>query len=449
LWYPDQYAWYFGASRRELKRMVKAQPELKTLKAFRQFLITQTDEGNILRQESVSMVPVFFLDIHAEHRILDMCAAPGSKTAQLLEALHLSAGDEKLPTGLVIANDADRERANMLVHRTKTLGSPALLVTHYEAQFFPNIFHPDTHSPLLYDRILCDVPCSGDGTMRKNPELWRSWHLGAGLNIHPLQLLILQRACTLLAPGGRLVYSTCSFNPLEDEAVIAHILHTHPDFELVDCSLQLPSLRRREGMTKWAVCDPETKVWYHQYVDVPPEKRNKFPHSLFPPSNEIIRTSLSRCMRLFPHDQDSGGFFIAVLTKHPSTTIIPSIITTTTTSSINTLDSFSSVVTSTTTTTTSSPSSSSISVSSTTNSSSSTVLSLISSEQLLSVQNENDILVVTDVQSNDPSVFNSSSFSSSQQSKKQKCMYTLLSFMKRFFIYFDNYQFCLIYHSDI
>jgi tRNA (cytosine34-C5)-methyltransferase len=319
-WYPEQYAWYFAASRRALKRMVKARPELKTLKAFRQFLVTQTEEGNILRQESVSMVPAFFLDVRAEHRVLDMCAAPGSKTAQLLEALHLSAGDDCLPTGLVVANDADRERAHMLVHRTKALGSPSLLVTHYEAQSFPNIFHPDTHLPLLYDRILCDVPCSGDGTVRKNPDLWRSWHLGAGLTMHPLQLLIMHRACALLSCGGRLVYSTCSFNPLEDEAVVAHTLSTHPEFELVDCSMQIPTLQRRQGLTQWAVCDPETRVWYHTHDDVPPEKRNKFPASLFPPSNDTIRMSLARCMRLFPHDQNSGGFFIAVLTKRIATT---------------------------------------------------------------------------------------------------------------------------------
>ena len=77
--------------------------------------------------------------------------------------------------------------------------------------------------PILFDRILCDVPCSGDGTIRKAPDIWRRWTPGNGNGLHPLQLRIALHACQMLKVGGRLVYSTCTFNPVEDEAVVAEV----------------------------------------------------------------------------------------------------------------------------------------------------------------------------------------------------------------------------------
>lgn len=107
-----------------------------------------------------------------------MCAAPGSKTSQLLEALYIRRdtngrplpvlGNE-FPTGLVVANDADNRRGHMLAHRLKPLGSPNFIVVNHDGQFFPKI--ADTAEAgrpkfMLFDRVLCDVPCTGDGTMR-------------------------------------------------------------------------------------------------------------------------------------------------------------------------------------------------------------------------------------------------------------------------------------------
>ena len=90
---------------------------------------------------------------------------------------------------------------------------------------------------LKFDRILCDVPCSGDGTLRKNFTLWKNFNSHMGHALHPLQLEILERAFALLKKGGRLVYSTCTFNPIEDEAVVAAALSRHiKQIELVDVS---------------------------------------------------------------------------------------------------------------------------------------------------------------------------------------------------------------------
>merc|ERR1719424_615631 len=91
---------------------------------------------------------------------------------------------------------------------------------------------------LRFDRILCDVPCSGDGTLRKAPDLWRRWSDGLGLGVHRMQFNVLTRGLQMLVPGGRLVYSTCSMNPIEDEAVVANaLLDLGPDtYSLVDVS---------------------------------------------------------------------------------------------------------------------------------------------------------------------------------------------------------------------
>lgn len=218
VWYPNSLGWYLRAGKSELKTRGNM------FAKFRAFLMAQYDQGNLNRQEAVSMIPPLLLDVQPHHNVLDMCAAPGSKTAQLLEGLHGGVNytdNFKTPSGMVVANDADTKRAYLLVHQLKRYGSSAFLVTTHDGQQFPNIYkktaggegeqqtdaaatmaaaaaapaaapvvasvtdpaaaagafnNPDSTlygSELVqFDRILCDVPCSGDGTMRKNINLW-------------------------------------------------------------------------------------------------------------------------------------------------------------------------------------------------------------------------------------------------------------------------------------
>lgn len=172
----------------------------------------------------------------------------------------------------------------------------------------------------MFDRIVCDVPCSGDGTMRKNPDIWSSWDANQhGLGLHTLQLKIATRGVQLLAQGGLMTYSTCSFSPLENEAVVASLLSRFPDeigqfslitkcrrcgsktsiSELVDCAGQLPGLLWVPGLQSW------------------PVEEHYLP-SMRPPSQAL---PLQRCLRVFPHLQDTGGFFVAlfrrIATKQP------------------------------------------------------------------------------------------------------------------------------------
>lgn len=137
----------------------------------------------------------------------------------------------------MIANDTDSKRAYMLTHQARRLNSPALLITNNDARFLPNFKLQKDNMYFKFDRILCDVPCSGDGTLRKNPMLWKNFNSHLGHALHPLQLDILERAFKLLKKGGRLIYSTCSFNPIENEAVVAAALSRYrKQLELVDVS---------------------------------------------------------------------------------------------------------------------------------------------------------------------------------------------------------------------
>ena len=281
-WYPTPgSAWKVAAGRTQVRR------EAHYAK-LHGLLVRETEVGNICRQEAVSMIPPLFLGVLPGDTVLDMCAAPGSKTCQLVEMMRSTSSIETpegqlspnvqglLPVGVVVANDVDMDRASMMVHQVKRMHSPSLVVTTVDAARFPT-----SHQ---FERILCDVPCSGDGTLRKNKLIWRTWRERDAEALQPLQIAILDRGLSLLRRGGRLVYSTCSMNPIENEGVIAAILEKHQaEFSLVDCSKDLPDLKRRPGLLKGA---PEF--------------------------------AMERCMRFYPHLQDTGGFFVAVIERNLS-----------------------------------------------------------------------------------------------------------------------------------
>lgn len=170
---------------------------LPQLKRLSDFLLREVALGTVVRQEVVSMVPVELADIQAHHRVLDVCAAPGSKTEQLLHALHRVSTCGTAPTGFVVANDADPVRIQTLCRRYARSGSPSLLVTCCRAE--------ELRARLgdgIFDRIVCDVPCSGDGTFRKMPHLWRLFRPRVALELHLLQLQIAAAAAHMLRPGG-------------------------------------------------------------------------------------------------------------------------------------------------------------------------------------------------------------------------------------------------------
>ena len=141
-WYGKDNAFEIDVHRRRLGK-------ISAFKELHQYLIELTQNGTIERQEAVSMLPPLLLDVQPTDIVLDMCAAPGSKTFQLLERVHGH-------SGFVIANEADSRRAYMLVNQTGHLRSNNIVITNHLGQQFPFI---------TVDRVLCDVPCSGDGTL--------------------------------------------------------------------------------------------------------------------------------------------------------------------------------------------------------------------------------------------------------------------------------------------
>ncbi|GFT47148.1 hypothetical protein TNCV_3747921 [Trichonephila clavipes] len=309
-WYPGELAWQMKLSRVAIRSS-------ECLRQLHNFLVSETDTGNISRQETVSMIPPLLLGVEPHHKVFDMCAAPGSKTAQLIEFLHR--GDGKVPDGLIVANDLDNKRCYMLVHQAKRLNSPCLLITNNDAANFPNIKikDGDKRVNLKFDRILCDVPCSGDGTLRKTAEIWKKWNAANGNNMHGLQLRILRRGLELLAPGGRMVYSTCSFNPLENEAVLATMLQeTKGSVELLDVKSSLPGLKTLPGLYEWQVTNKELEA-FTKFEEVPEKNLTHIRPHMFPPPLEVAKElHLERCIRILPHHQDTGGFFVAVLQKN-------------------------------------------------------------------------------------------------------------------------------------
>lgn len=283
-------------------------------KELRQFMINQTAMGTISRQEEVSMIPPFLLDIKSTDACLDMCASPGSKTAQMLVELgRQKRSDGMFPfdylsDGFVMANELDTKRANMLVHQVKRMQPlfPFALFTNHDARYFPELGDPE--APRKFDKILCDVVCSGDGTIRKSPFIFKVWSPKEAMNLQKTQIQIALRACHLLKVGGRLVYSTCTFNPIENEAAVSQILkRTEGSMKLVDGRSLLPHLKCAPGLTTWKVTDNKGNLV---------ERSDDNVHdALFPLENPPADMDLTKCMRLMPEHCNGGGFFVAVFDK--------------------------------------------------------------------------------------------------------------------------------------
>ncbi|XP_046842938.1 RNA cytosine C(5)-methyltransferase NSUN2-like isoform X2 [Xenia sp. Carnegie-2017] len=309
-WYPGELAWQINLTRRFIRRS-------GVVSNFHKFLIHESEMGNLSRQEAVSMIPPLLIDVEPHHKILDLCAAPGSKTAQLIEMLHEKAAN-RLPDGFVIANDIDPKRCYMLVHQSRRIHSPCCLVTNHDAAIYPDIKikkNENGEELMHFDRILCDVPCSGDGTMRKNPQIWKKWNPEIGISLHKTQLRILVRAVEMLAINGIVVYSTCSMNPVEDEAVVSQLLYrAKGSVELVDVSDRLTDLKRAPGLETWKIQtkDGRSVVSFEECGSS--DRTHGFLESMWPP-RDVDGQHLQRCWRLYPHHQDTGGFFIAVLQK--------------------------------------------------------------------------------------------------------------------------------------
>lgn len=188
----------------------------------------------------------------AGERVLDLCAAPGGKTTQIAAYMN--------GKGLLVCNEIHPARAKILSENVERMGITNALVTNETPRKLAD------HFPLFFDRILVDAPCSGEGMFRKNEEACGEWSLSNVELCASRQDEILDCAAEMLAPGGRLVYSTCTFAPDENEGSMERFLKRHPDFSIL-------KPKRAEGMSagmpEWSTenspCLTDTiRLWPHR-----------------------------------------------------------------------------------------------------------------------------------------------------------------------------------------
>ena len=215
--------------------------------------------GHIHPQALTSCLTSIALGPEQGAYVLDMCASPGGKTSHLAELMK--------NTGFIVANELYSKRQIPLGHTLERLGVMNAVITGYQAQEFPM-----KHG---FDYILADVPCSGEGRFRQTKEDFTYWETGAKARLPDLQKKIILRGFDLLKENGQMLYSTCTYNPEENESVVNFLLdnrdakllpiHVGPDYD--------------PGLVKWG--------------------------------NENYDKQLERTARFYPHRIDSVGFFMA------------------------------------------------------------------------------------------------------------------------------------------
>lgn len=216
-------------------------------------------------QEPSAMAPAAYLDAQPGERILDLCAAPGGKSTQIAAAMQ---GE-----GLLVSNEIHPARAKILSENIERMGIRNAMVTNESPQTLANVFTD------YFDRVMVDAPCSGEGMFRKNEEACTEWSIDNVGLCAKRQLEILNCAASMLRPGGRMVYSTCTFAPEENEGTISRFLEQHPEFSLCEVPRYVGM---EEGNGAW-ISDPAAGI--------------------------------SHTIRLFPHKLKGEGHFLAVLEK--------------------------------------------------------------------------------------------------------------------------------------
>ncbi len=174
------------------------------------------EAGVYYLQEASAMAPVTMLAPQPGERVCDLCAAPGGKSTQI--AAHMRG------EGLLVCNEIHPSRAKILSRNIERLGIANAVVTNESPETLAKKL------PSFFDRVLVDAPCSGEGMFRKEEAAVTDWSVETVQMCARRQRLILHEAASLLRPGGRLVYSTCTFSPEENEQTVEAFLHDHPEF---------------------------------------------------------------------------------------------------------------------------------------------------------------------------------------------------------------------------
>ena len=270
------------------------------------------EAGMYYIQEASAMAPAVLCGAQPGERILDLCAAPGGKSTKLAASLR--------GRGLLVANEIHPDRARVLSANIERMGVRNAVVTNETPQRLASRF------PVFFDRIVVDAPCSGEGMFRKEEEALLNWSMENVYRCAARQEEILEEAASMLRPGGTLIYSTCTFAPEENEAVIFHFLADHPEFD-VEIISDLPGVDMEKwgfesGRGEWIVRGPTGSL--SERSDTGNEQRSGagWKPERFVPLAEAGALAFfdipEGTVRLWPHRLRGEGHFAAVLKKKSS-----------------------------------------------------------------------------------------------------------------------------------
>ena len=208
-------------------------------------------------QEPSAMLPAELLKVKPDETALDLCAAPGGKSTQLAAMMN--------SRGTLVCNEIVPARAGTLAGNLERMGVQNVVTVSADPELLARKW------PRLFDAVLVDAPCSGEGMFRRHPETRREWTAEAPASCARRQLRILESAALMLKAGGRLCYSTCTFSEEENAGVVGAFLRSHPEFQPVEFTVPIGGGR--------------------------------------------ALSSQNGCMRLYPHKVQGEGHFAALLRK--------------------------------------------------------------------------------------------------------------------------------------
>lgn len=202
-------------------------------------------------QEPSAMFPSGLIEAGPDDRVLDLCAAPGGKTVGLAIDMYNK--------GFILSNDVNPKRIKALVKNIELLGIVNTVVANESPERLASVYDG------FFNKIILDMPCSGEGMFRKDPEAGKSWSRYKTEEMQSMQRKIFDSAYRMMAPGGTLVYSTCTFNPEENEQNISWVLKNYPD-------LYLKEIKKVDGIEPgrpdWSDGNPEllktARLWPHK-----------------------------------------------------------------------------------------------------------------------------------------------------------------------------------------
>ncbi|MFH1607791.1 MAG: RsmB/NOP family class I SAM-dependent RNA methyltransferase [archaeon] len=221
-------------------------------------------------QELASMLPIIALNPKQDEMILDLCSAPGSKTTQTASEME--------NTGTIIANEVSMGRLKILASNLERCGVTNTIITKKEGIALCKKLKRENFQ---FDRILVDAPCSGEGTLRSSPKTYLMWNPKTIKALSRLQKTLVSSALEILKPNGTLIYSTCTHAPEENEEIVDFILQKFKNKIELEL-LRLP-IKPRQGIKTW--------------------------------QDNTYSKEVKKCARIYPHDNNTEGFFIAKFKK--------------------------------------------------------------------------------------------------------------------------------------